>query len=154
MRGHGIHQRHASEFCYRSGPHAKNVEVPRDLSVVGYDDLPLAAWVAPSLTTINQPLSEMAETAVRMILGMARGTDPHPRSIETGYGTGCPREQRPRTPGDLGREGSERVSHSEPKACAGTFLHRANGPPLTNVTQPTVPTPAPRMILVFPITNP
>jgi hypothetical protein len=58
------------------------VEVPRDLSVVGYDYLPLAAWVAPSLTTINQPLSEMAETAVRMILGMARGTDPHPRSIE------------------------------------------------------------------------
>lgn len=60
----------------------KNIEVPCDLSVVGYDDLPLAAWVAPSLTTINQPLGEMAETAVRMVLDIARGTDPHPRSIE------------------------------------------------------------------------
>ncbi|CAN7566755.1 substrate-binding domain-containing protein [Pseudarthrobacter oxydans] len=97
------------------------MEVPRDLSVVGYDDLPLAAWVAPSLTTINQPLSEMAETAVRMILGMARGTDPHPRSIETGYGTGCPREQWPRAPEDLGRQGCGPDSHSEPRACAGTF---------------------------------
>ncbi|MFJ6281657.1 substrate-binding domain-containing protein [Pseudarthrobacter oxydans] len=129
------------------------MEVPRELSVVGEDDLPLAAWVAPSLTTINQPLSEMAGTAVRMILGMARGTDPHPRSIETGYGTGCPREQRPRTPGDLGREGSERVSHSEPKACAGTFLHRANAPDLTTVTRPMVDMAASKLILVFPITN-
>ncbi|MFJ6300553.1 substrate-binding domain-containing protein [Pseudarthrobacter oxydans] len=81
------------------------MEIPRDLSVVGYDDLPLAAWVAPSLTTINQPLSEMAETAVRMILGMARGTDPHPRSIELATELVCPREQRPRTPEDLGRQG-------------------------------------------------
>jgi DNA-binding LacI/PurR family transcriptional regulator len=60
------------------------LEVPRDLSVVGYDDLPLAAWVGPSLTTINQPLTEMAETAVRMVLDIARGTDPHPRSVELG----------------------------------------------------------------------
>ena len=59
-----------------------NLEVPRDLSVVGYDDLPLAAWVGPSLTTINQPLTEMAETAVRMVVDIARGTDPHPRSVE------------------------------------------------------------------------
>ena len=58
------------------------VEVPRDLSVVGYDDLPLAAWVGPSLTTVNQPLTEMAETAVRMVVDIARGTDPHPRSVE------------------------------------------------------------------------
>ncbi|WP_104127730.1 LacI family DNA-binding transcriptional regulator [Cryobacterium sp. Y57] len=60
------------------------IDVPRDLSVVGYDDLPLAAWVGPSLTTINQPLTEMAETAARMILGIARGTEPRPRSVELG----------------------------------------------------------------------
>lgn len=59
-----------------------NIEVPRSLSIVGYDDLPLAALVAPSLTTIHQPLTEMAETAVRMVLDIARGTDPHPRSVE------------------------------------------------------------------------
>lgn len=58
------------------------IDVPRELSVVGYDDLPLAAWVGPSLTTINQPLAGMAEAAVRMVLDMARGTDPQPRSIE------------------------------------------------------------------------
>ncbi|MBG6238513.1 LacI family transcriptional regulator [Mycetocola sp. CAN_C7] len=60
----------------------QGIDVPRDLSVVGYDDLPLAAWVGPSLTTVNQPLLEMADTAARMLLGIARGTDPNPRSIE------------------------------------------------------------------------
>lgn len=60
----------------------QGIEVPRDLSVVGYDDLPLAAWVGPSLTTVNQPLLEMAETAARMVLDMARGIDTKPRSIE------------------------------------------------------------------------
>lgn len=58
------------------------IDVPRELSVVGYDDLPLAAWVGPSLTTVNQPLTDMAETAVRMVVDIARGTDPRPRSVE------------------------------------------------------------------------
>lgn len=62
----------------------RGIEVPRDLSVVGYDDLPLAAWVGPSLTTVNQPLTEMAETATRMVLDLARGTEPRPRSVELG----------------------------------------------------------------------
>jgi DNA-binding LacI/PurR family transcriptional regulator len=60
----------------------QGINVPQDLSVVGYDDLPLAAWVGPSLTTVNQPLLEMAETAARMVLDMARGVDTKPRSIE------------------------------------------------------------------------
>ena len=58
------------------------IDVPGQLSVVGYDDLPLAAWVDPSLTTVNQPLLEMAGSAAGMVLGMARGTDTRPRSIE------------------------------------------------------------------------
>lgn len=60
----------------------QGLDVPGELSVVGYDDLPLAAWVGPSLTTVNQPLLEMADAAASMVLGIARGTDPKPRSIE------------------------------------------------------------------------
>jgi DNA-binding LacI/PurR family transcriptional regulator len=51
------------------------LEVPRQLSVIGYDDLPLAAWTDPALTTINQPLQDMAGTATRMVLDLARGAD-------------------------------------------------------------------------------
>jgi LacI family transcriptional regulator len=45
------------------------LSVPGDLSVVGFDDLPMARWVGPPLTTIRQPLTEMAATAARFVLG-------------------------------------------------------------------------------------
>jgi DNA-binding LacI/PurR family transcriptional regulator len=45
------------------------VEIPTQLSVIGFDDLPMARWVGPPLTTIRQPLTEMAATAARLVLG-------------------------------------------------------------------------------------
>lgn len=47
--------------------------VPDDLSVVGYDDLPLAEWTSPRLTTVHQPLREMAQEATRLVLGGTAG---------------------------------------------------------------------------------
>lgn len=46
------------------------ISIPQELSVVGYDDLELAKWVGPPLTTVRQPLSEMAEQATRIVLGV------------------------------------------------------------------------------------
>ncbi|KAF3467958.1 LacI family DNA-binding transcriptional regulator [Streptomyces sp. Tu 3180] len=46
----------------------RNLRVPEDLSVVGYDDVPLAQWASPPLTTVHQPLRRMAEEAIRMLL--------------------------------------------------------------------------------------
>jgi DNA-binding LacI/PurR family transcriptional regulator len=45
------------------------LRVPDDLSVIGFDDLPMARWAWPPLTTIRQPLTEMAATATRLVLG-------------------------------------------------------------------------------------
>ena len=45
------------------------LRVPDDLSVVGFDDIPMAEWVSPPLTTMRQPLAEMAALAVQMLLG-------------------------------------------------------------------------------------
>jgi LacI family transcriptional regulator len=45
------------------------LRVPEHLSVIGFDDLPMARWAWPPLTTIRQPLSEMAATATRLVLG-------------------------------------------------------------------------------------
>ena len=47
------------------------LRIPEDLSVVGFDDVPLCEWVSPRLTTIRQPLEEMARQATRMVLAMA-----------------------------------------------------------------------------------
>ncbi|RKR86408.1 LacI family transcriptional regulator [Micromonospora pisi] len=51
------------------------LDVPADLSVIGYDNLPMAAWIGPALTTINQPLRDMAGTATQMLLDLARGAE-------------------------------------------------------------------------------
>lgn len=52
------------------------LRIPRDLSVVGFDDLPLARWISPPLTTVRQPLTEMAEAAARLVLDLSRGRQP------------------------------------------------------------------------------
>lgn len=48
------------------------LRVPDDLSIVGYDDIPLAKWVSPRLTTVRQPLKRMAEEASRLVLRMSK----------------------------------------------------------------------------------
>ena len=52
------------------------LRIPDDLSVVGFDDLPVARWIGPPLTTVRQPLSEMAEAAARLVISISRGERP------------------------------------------------------------------------------
>ncbi|NEM92413.1 LacI family DNA-binding transcriptional regulator [Galbitalea soli] len=61
---------------------ARGIRVPEDLSVVGYDDVPLARWSSPSLTTIHQPLQKMAEEAARLVLRLREGADVLDRRID------------------------------------------------------------------------
>jgi DNA-binding LacI/PurR family transcriptional regulator len=51
------------------------LSIPADLSVVGFDDLPIAAWVEPPLTTVHQPLTEMAVAATELALALGRGEE-------------------------------------------------------------------------------
>ncbi len=54
--------------AYRLG-----LRIPQDLSVIGFDDMPPVRWAVPPLTTIRQPLSEMAAAAARMLVTLAAG---------------------------------------------------------------------------------
>jgi LacI family transcriptional regulator len=54
--------------------------LPDDLSIVGFDDIPLASYVIPALTTIAQPIYTMGETAAQILLRHMRNGD---QPIET-----------------------------------------------------------------------
>jgi DNA-binding LacI/PurR family transcriptional regulator len=53
---------------------ALGLRVPQDVSVIGYDDVPMAAWPAYGLTTIRQPVNRMVAASVDAILGLIDGT--------------------------------------------------------------------------------
>jgi LacI family transcriptional regulator len=46
----------------------RGVRIPDDVAVVGYDDIVMSSVVSPSLTTVKQPIFEMGQAAVRMIV--------------------------------------------------------------------------------------
>lgn len=52
-----------------------DVRVPEDVSLIGYDNIDLAAYTIPSLTTMNQPAFEMGETAARLIIDRIENSD-------------------------------------------------------------------------------
>jgi DNA-binding LacI/PurR family transcriptional regulator len=56
--------------------------IPHDLSVIGFDDLPPAEWMIPPLTTIRQPLMEMAIAAATIVVGLARDEAPPNNRLE------------------------------------------------------------------------
>ena len=69
-------------FCYNDmtaiglmrAARQSGLSVPDDLAVVGFDDIPLASYVCPSLTTIAQPQRDMGRQAMNMaLLLMAAG---------------------------------------------------------------------------------
>ena len=82
--------------------------------MVGFDDLPVAGWVSPPLTTVRQPLTDMADSATRLVLQLARGEAPAQTRLElateliTRGSTGRP----PVVAGSSGADGRDGASGS------------------------------------------
>ena len=53
--------------------HDGGLRVPEDVSVIGFDDLTVASYFVPSLTTLRQPLHQMGATAATLLLQKIRG---------------------------------------------------------------------------------
>jgi DNA-binding LacI/PurR family transcriptional regulator len=58
------------------------VSIPGDVSVVGYDDVPMAAWDSYDLTTVRQPVNRMVEATVDTLLGQIEDPARLPQKIE------------------------------------------------------------------------
>jgi LacI family transcriptional regulator len=49
------------------------ITIPKDLSLVGFDDMPFAALLSPPLTTVRQPIREMGEAGINFLLQLIKG---------------------------------------------------------------------------------
>lgn len=59
-----------------------DLRIPRDIAVVGFDDIPVARYVAPPLSTVHVPIAELGARAMeRLLLALERGAD-HERRHE------------------------------------------------------------------------
>lgn len=56
-------------------------EVGRDVSVVGFDDIPSASVVSPPLTTVAQPIALVGTWAARLLIDLIEGNKPVPKSL-------------------------------------------------------------------------
>ncbi len=55
--------------------------VPQDVAVVGYDDMPIATYTEPALTTVHQPVLMAGEELVEALLALLRGEPVSPRML-------------------------------------------------------------------------
>ena len=60
---------------------AHNLIVPKDLSVVGFDDITLAKYIVPPLTTVKQPLREIGEQALNSMIEIIKNPNKACRTI-------------------------------------------------------------------------
>jgi LacI family transcriptional regulator len=74
--------------------HRRGIDVPRQLTVCGFDDTALATTIWPELTTVRQPISDMSCAAMRLLMGAiaTRHGDDSPERHETVDFTLIPRE--------------------------------------------------------------
>ena len=86
------HLRATAVFCYNDmsalglmeAAETEGIEIPRDLSIVGFDDLFFATQLRPPLTTVRQPKREIGERAMDQLLALLRGTPTENRTLIQG----------------------------------------------------------------------
>ncbi|MCO1658290.1 LacI family DNA-binding transcriptional regulator [Pseudonocardia humida] len=57
------------------------MQVPDDLSVIGFDNIPESTLTRPMLTTVEQPIQLMGQRAIEMVVAILRGEHPDPRQV-------------------------------------------------------------------------
>ena len=57
--------------------HRAGIEIPSQISVTGFDDTPMSEIVWPPLTTVRQPIKDIAERTVQMLIEQAQDESPH-----------------------------------------------------------------------------
>ena len=59
-----------------SAARARGLRIPEDIAITGWDDIQLARFVSPTLTTVRQPMRELGATAARLLFERFAGALP------------------------------------------------------------------------------
>ena len=60
---------------------ARHYDLPRQFSVMGFDDISFSSFVTPSLTTMKQPRHRIGEAAMELLLELLAGEKPHEQQV-------------------------------------------------------------------------
>lgn len=63
----------------------RDIHVPRNLSVVGFDNTAIASIISPQLSTVNQPIAELASEAVNMLIDLISPLRTRPANVRLDY---------------------------------------------------------------------
>lgn len=77
--------------------HDHNLEVPHQVEVAGFDDIPMASYYSPSITTVRQPILEMGRQATRLLIKVINGEKVKSKNVILPYQL-IPRESTLKTP--------------------------------------------------------
>lgn len=69
-------------LAFREG----GLEVPRDIALAGFDDIPIARYISPPLTTVRVNIAEMGRSALELLAGEFASSGPQTRSV---HALGC-----------------------------------------------------------------
>ncbi|MGW1928793.1 LacI family DNA-binding transcriptional regulator [Streptomyces sp. NPDC001919] len=101
---------------------ARGLRIPEDVSIVGFDDLPVARWTHPALTTVRQPLFDMAAMAANTLLRIIDGEHVENLRVELATRLVVRASTAPPAPADGGRPApgtTEERSAANPSVCPG-----------------------------------
>ncbi|MFS1917711.1 MULTISPECIES: substrate-binding domain-containing protein [unclassified Vibrio] len=65
-----------SAFGAMHGLYREGLYVPKDVALIGYDDMPLSSYTVPPLTTVRLPFEKMGELSIAYILDLISGNKP------------------------------------------------------------------------------
>ncbi|MBA7556659.1 HTH-type transcriptional repressor PurR [subsurface metagenome] len=60
----------------------KGLRIPEDIAFIGFDDIQLASYTEPSLTTVRQPIFKMGTTAISLLVQLIERKGKEPLKVE------------------------------------------------------------------------
>jgi LacI family transcriptional regulator len=59
----------------------RNINIPNDISIIGFDDIDLSKYMRPELTTVHQPIERIGQKCIDLVIRLIKGDNPEKKSL-------------------------------------------------------------------------